>query len=128
MEFSRRLPADTPGVAAGEVPEKILTITPNEGGQFAFKIDFVRDGVGGQKAGPGEATGPLEVVAQLGEYVVIRELFQKTIPTLIGWDVQLKYAIEQSVSMALQNGGSPPSGGRYAKPAMSSEAAADTPF
>jgi hypothetical protein len=135
VEFARRLPAETPGVTA-DLPEKLFTITPAEGGQFAFKIDFVKDGMGGQNPGSTtEALGPLEVVAQLGEYAVVREIFQKSIPSLIGWDVQLNFAMQNSINLALQgaatnngNSGSATNGGRYPKSAASSDDAANLPF
>lgn len=109
------------------MPEKVLKITPGEGGQFAFKIDFVKDGVGGQNSGSG--VGPLEVVAQLGEYMVMRELFQRSLPSLIGWDVQLNLAMQNAMNLALQNNHAPTQG-KYVKPAApAAEAAeADLPF
>jgi hypothetical protein len=134
VEFARRLPAETPGVTA-DLPEKLFTITPAEGGQFAFKIDFVKDGMGGQNPGSTtEALGPLEVVAQLGEYAVVREIFQKSIPSLIGWDVQLNFAMQNAINLALQGAATNNSnsgaatGGRHPKSTASSDDAADLPF
>jgi hypothetical protein len=90
------------------MPEKILRITPGEGGQFAFKIDFEKDHVGGQLVGgSAEPLGPLEVVAQLGEYVVIRNLMEQSIPSLIGWDVQTNFALQNAMNLALQASGAP---------------------
>jgi hypothetical protein len=95
------------------MPEKILRITPGEGGQFAFKIDYEKDSVGGQIVGGATAPlGPLEVVAQLGEYVVMRKLMEQSLPSLIGWDVQTNFAIQNAMNIALQSGGSGPLGPR----------------
>lgn len=126
----RRLPADTPGAVAGDMPEKVLHITPGEGGQFSFKIDFEKDGVGGQNPlSTGEPLGPLEVVAQLGEYVVMRELFQQSIPSLIGWDVQLNLAMQNAMNLAVQgnNTFTSDSPSRTAKP-VAADAVSDLPF
>lgn len=109
VEFVRRIPAEQPGMTAADMPEKILRITPGEGGQFSFKIDYEKDNVGGQSVGTSaEPLGPLEVVAQLGEYVVIRKLLEASIPSLIGWDVQTNFAMQNAMNMALQAGGSVP--------------------
>ena len=105
VEFVRRLPADQPGTSAADMPEKILRITPGEGGQFAFKIDYEKDSVGGQiVGGTTDALGPLEVVAQLGEYVVMRKLMEQSLPSLIGWDVQTNFALQNAMNLALQAG------------------------
>ena len=105
MEFIRRIPAEQPGTSAADMPEKILRITPGEGGQFSFKIDYEKDSVGGQiVGGTAEPLGPLEVVAQLGEYVVMRKLMELSLPSLIGWDVQTNFAMQNAMNVALQGG------------------------
>lgn len=107
VEFVRKLPpsVDQPGAVADDIPEKVVRITPGEGGQFAFSIDFEKNGQGGQVvAGEETPTGPLEVVAQLGEFQVIKEILQKSIPTLIGWDTQMNMAMQQSIQQAVANG------------------------
>lgn len=98
VEFVRATPSTT-----GEaLPEKVLKITPGEAGQFSFAVDFEKDGVGGQVVGTAEAAlGPLEVVVQLGEYQVIRELMQSSIPILTGWTTQLNLAMSNSIQMAM---------------------------
>jgi hypothetical protein len=108
VEFVRRLPADTPGTTTADMPEKILRITPGEGGQFTFKVDFEKDHVGGQSVGGAEPMGPLEVIVQLGEYVVIRELMKASIPSLIGWDVQTNLAMQSAMNLAIQSTSSAP--------------------
>jgi hypothetical protein len=110
VEFVRRLPADQPGMTTADMPEKILRITPGEGGQFAFKIDYEKDNVGGQLVGGStEPLGPLEVVAQLGEFVVMRHLMEQSLPSLIGWDVQTNFAMQNAMNLALQASGTPSS-------------------
>ena len=108
VEFVRRLPAETPGMTITDMPEKVLRITPGEGGQFTFKIDYEKDNVGSQSIGNStEPLGPLEVVAQLGEYAVLRELMKASIPSLIGWDVQTNLSMQNAMNMAIHAGGSP---------------------
>jgi hypothetical protein len=123
VEFVRRIPAETPGTTAADMPEKVLRITPGEGGQFAFKIDYIKDNVGGQSVGGTEPLGPLEVVAQLGEYVVLRELMKISIPSLIGWDVQTNLAMQNAMNLALQGGG----GGGYNNGPRARPSTAPTP-
>ena len=102
VEFVRRLPAE-PGATAADMSEKVLRITPGEGGQFSFSVDYEKDNVGGQIAeGATQPLGPLEVVAQLGEYVVVRKLLELSIPSLIGWDIQTNYAMQNAINLALQ--------------------------
>lgn len=123
VEFVRRLPAEQPGTSAADMPEKILRITPGEGGQFAFKIDYEKDSVGGQiVGGTTEPLGPLEVVAQLGEYVVMRKLMEQSLPSLIGWDVQTNFAIQNAMNIALQAGATGSSGPR-SRPVAQQQAA-----
>lgn len=117
VEFVRRIPSEQPGMTAADMPEKILRITPGEGGQFSFKIDYEKDNVGGQSVGASsEPLGPLEVVAQLGEYVVIRKLLEASIPSLIGWDVQTNFAMQNAMNLALQSGSGGNSGTSRSRP------------
>lgn len=104
VEFTRRLPAsvDQPGQVADEIPEKVFRVVPRDGGQFAFRVDFEKNGMSGQTvAGEDTAMGPLEVMAQLGEYRVMRELMQRSIPALTGWETQLNIAMQNAVHSAL---------------------------
>jgi hypothetical protein len=132
VEFVRRIPISegSSGAAAADMPEKIFRIIPGEGGQFSFKIDFEKDGVGGQTVGDGTPLGPLEVVAQLGEYMVMREIMQKSLPSLIGWDLQLNIAMQNAMNIAVHHNGLG-GGQQYSKPAAAASAPAadaDLPF
>ena len=35
-------------VVSGDLTEKVLTVEPREGASVSFKVDFVKDGIGGQ--------------------------------------------------------------------------------
>lgn len=106
VEFVRTTP--TTNSTTDALPEKVLKITPGEAGQFSFAVDFEKDGVGGQVVGTAEAAlGPLEVVVQLGEYQVIRELMQTSIPILTGWSTQLNLAMSSSIQLAISESGKP---------------------
>jgi hypothetical protein len=119
VEFVRTTPSDT----AEPLPEKVFKVTPGEAGQFSFAVDFEKAGVGGQVVGTADAAlGPLEVVVQLGEYQVIRELMQSSIPALTGWSTQMSLAMSHSVHLAMQSGGA----GGPASAKASSPAAADS--
>jgi hypothetical protein len=96
VEFSRRLMTNTTG---GDVPDKVMRITPAEGGQFSFLVDFQLNGAGGHVV-DNNVSGPLEVVAQLGEFQVMRELMQRTIPVLVGWETQLQFAMDWALQDA----------------------------
>jgi len=123
VEFSRKVStydnssssniSHTPGQLMDEMPDKVMKIQPKEGGQFSLQVDFVKDGVGGQ-TNPGGAVGvggvaspqgPLEVTAQLGEWEVIKCLMQSSIPALVGWDAQVRIAVQASIERAIQNSG-----------------------
>jgi hypothetical protein len=102
VEFVRTTPSDT----ANALPEKVFKVTPGEAGQFSFSVDFEKAGVGGQVVGTADAAlGPLEVVVQLGEYQVIRELMQSSIPALTGWTTQMSLALSHSVHLAMHGNG-----------------------
>jgi len=109
VEFSRKIStytASTPGQIADELPDKVMRITPKEGGQFSLHVDFEKDGVGGQSTDVNApALGPLEVTAQLGEWQVMQHLMQVSIPALVGWEMQMKIAMQTSVESALNSGG-----------------------
>lgn len=104
----------TPGQIMDEMPDKVMTITPKEGGQFSLRVDFVKDGVGGQSPpatntaappGAGQPQGPLEVTVQLGEWEVMKCLMQSSIPMLVGWDAQVRIAVQNNIEEAIRSGG-----------------------
>lgn len=131
VEFVRRTPSDstTSGSVAADLPEKVLRITPGEGGQFSFKVDYEKDGVGGQTVvGSDAPLGPLEVVAQLGEYVVIMELIKCSLPSLTGWDVQLNLAMQNSVNIAVRSSTGNFDSGGYSRPVTQKADDSDLPF
>jgi hypothetical protein len=107
VEFSRKTSlytSSTPGQLADDLPEKVMRVTPKEGGQFSLLVDFEKNGAGGQSPGPNDpSVGPLEVTAQLGEWEVMQQLMRASIPALVGWDVQLRIAVQNSIE-AVQQG------------------------
>lgn len=117
VHLIRRPPAqnnsgDAVSYDTGEVPDKVMRITPGEGGTCSFLIDYEKDGVGGQSltgSDGNQTTGPLEVVAQLGEMQVIREVMRSTIPHLVGWstmlDANVRHNIDNAVRMRQDQGG-----------------------
>lgn len=112
VEFARKIgsyASSTPGQIADDLPDKVMRITPKEGGQFSLYVDFEKDGVGGQSPDlNAPALGPLEVTAQLGEWQVMQHLMKASIPALVGWDAQLRIAVQNSIEAAYHSGG--PSG------------------
>jgi len=89
---------------AGDSVEKVVTIEPGEGGSLTFKLDYMKDGVGGQTP-PGMEElpkTPLEITIQAGEFEVIKSVCQSSIPYILGWnttmDVASAYAISRGVS------------------------------
>jgi hypothetical protein len=113
VELARRVPpaGENGGVAYGggsndDMPDKVLRITPGPGGSVSFRIDYEKDGVGGQSPAYGEehASGPLEVTAQLGEVQVVREIIRTSIPALVGWTTMLEVAMRKSIEDARSTG------------------------
>lgn len=122
VEFSRKQGAYESGSTAPELtPDKVLRIAPVEGGGVSFKVDYELDGVGGHTYE--SSTGPMEVVAQRGEYVVIRQLILSSIPVLTGWstltEAGLQHALHMASNTESRSGGT--SGGPYVPPS-------DVPF
>ena len=79
-----------------DAPDKVLTVTPGDGATVTFTLDFVRDGVGGQLS-PLEDNSrhaPMEVVAQAGDFEVLKRLMEASIPQLLGWNNMMDIAIE----------------------------------
>jgi hypothetical protein len=80
---------------ADQVPAKVLRISPVEGGGVCFRID------GGQSS-PTDVD-PLQVVAQRGEFVVLREIMLSSIPQLVGWSRMLEIAIQNRIDESRSN-------------------------
>lgn len=108
--FLRRIPSDKDGYGSGPPsnPDKVLYITPGQGGMVSFKVDFELDGVGGQVSGglngQPDLIGPLEVVVQAGEFQVILSLIQSSLPYLTGWTTSMEVALQHEIAEAIQEG------------------------
>ena len=98
--------------SAGQGANKVLRMTPVEGGAVAFEIDFEVNGIGGQFPPGGHSAGPFRVVAQRGEFTVIRRLVESSIPSLIGWDSMMEVAVVAALGRA-RNGNQGSGGGGY---------------
>ena len=102
-----------------DTAEKVLHVTPGQGGMISFKVDFEKDGVGGQHPGAhspstssgDSVVGPLEVIVQTGEYQVIHSLIQSSLPHLVGWTTMMELAMQRSISDSLNNSGAGGGGG-----------------
>mmetsp|Transcript_15499 Transcript_15499/g.18673 ORF Transcript_15499/g.18673 Transcript_15499/m.18673 type:complete len:272 (-) Transcript_15499:41-856(-) len=86
--------ADTPEDGMNtDMPDKVLSIEPQEGARVKFTLDFKKDGVGGQ-----DPMAPMEVTAEAGEFEVMRSIMQSSLPFLSGWqtlmEVGAKYDLE----------------------------------
>lgn len=95
-------PAATP-----ETPDKVMYITPGQAGMALFKVDFEKDGVGGQeqvlKNGP--MMGPLEVVVQTGELQVMLSIIESSLPQLTGWTTSMDIAMQRAVNTIMAEAG-----------------------
>mmetsp|Transcript_23550 Transcript_23550/g.33032 ORF Transcript_23550/g.33032 Transcript_23550/m.33032 type:complete len:276 (-) Transcript_23550:104-931(-) len=78
--------ADVPDAGANtDMPDKVLSIQPEEGAKVKFTLDFVKDGVGGQ-----DPKGPLEITAEAGEFEVMKSIMQSSLPFLSGWQTLME--------------------------------------
>lgn len=104
VEYVRKTPEDQ--VSDTNKALKVLRITPGSGGQFSFKVNFENDTEGDDvpSSVADHSSKELEAVLELGEYMVVRQLMQESIPALTGWSVQLQLAMQAAV----RNAGQPP--------------------
>lgn len=119
VEFSRITMMGNEVSSTDVMPDKVVRMTPLEGGGVSFKLDFEMNGVGGQtfeKDGAGHITGPFEVVGQRGEVIVMRELMRTSIPALSGWSTMFNIAIENAVNSISGGGGAGGGGGQHGVP------------
>lgn len=95
--------ADETAETAGERMEKVLTIVPGEGTTLTFKLDFVKDGVGGQAAPGSEGLSsiPLEMTVQAGEFEVLKSVWSTSIPYLLGWNTCMDVASASAMTRGL---------------------------
>lgn len=93
---------------SGDLVEKVLTIQPGEGATLTFKIDYLKDGVGGQSPPQFDnvmPTTPLEVMIQAGEFEVLKSIFQTSIPYILGWNTTMDIASAAAMSKGMSGGG-----------------------
>ena len=138
VSLSRKIPSNSDYTSSviDNIPDKVLYMTPGQGGMASFKVDFERNGVGGQQAGPGhkcpDVIGPLEVIVQAGELQVILALIRDSIPLLSGWSTAVDISMQGAIRRALQQGGSGAGSGDNGffggGPKFSSSDPSDTPF
>ena len=89
-----------------DAPDKVLTVTPGDGATVSFKIDFVRDGVGGQisPVDDNSHNAPLEVVAQAGEFEVVKRILESSVPYLLGWTTMMDIGVASMMRIGFNGG------------------------
>ena len=85
------------GIIQTDVPDKVLTITPQAGSSVLFKADMVLNGNGGQSSPPSSIQYPLIVHVQAGEFEVMKELLRFSIPHLTGWNVMMNISTDAAL-------------------------------
>jgi hypothetical protein len=85
-----------------EYMDKVLTVEPGEGATVTFRVDFMKDGMGGQKApkfasNETSNSAPLHVVVEAGEWEVISSIFRESIPHLLGWNQMMDIAVHSAI-------------------------------
>lgn len=96
-----------------DAPDKVLTATPGDGATVTFTLDFVRDGVGGQLSPLEENSrhAPMEVVAQAGDFEVLKRLMETSIPQLLGWNSMMDIGVQSMINRGSGGGGGGYGGG-----------------
>lgn len=87
---------------SNEYIDKVLTAEPGEGATIAFRIDYMKDGVGGLTApvfaqNETSRSAPLHVVVEAGEWEVISTIFRDSIPHLLGWNQMMDISIHHAI-------------------------------
>lgn len=93
---------------AGDSVEKVMTIEPGEGASLTFKLDYMKDGIGGQTppATDGLPNTPIEITIQAGEFEVIKSICQTSTPYLLGWNTTMDIASAFAISKGVSDGNS----------------------
>lgn len=82
--------------------DKVLTVQPGDGATITFRIDYMKDGMGGQLS-PASATNessrsaPLEVTVEAGEWEVLLSLFKESLPYFCGWNKMMDISIVNAI-------------------------------
>lgn len=82
--------------------EKVLTATPGDGATIIFRVDYMKDGVGGQlppasATNEGSRSAPLEVAIEAGEWEVVLSLFRESLPYFCGWNKMMDIGIANAI-------------------------------
>lgn len=89
---------------SNESIDKVLIADPGDGATITFRLDFQKEGVGGQFPPPGTNEGcrsaPLEATIEAGEWEVIKTLFRESIPRFLGWSKMMDIELSSAVDMA----------------------------
>jgi len=98
------------GTATNEYMDKVLTVEPGDGATVMFQIDYMKDGVGGQKPPafvPNEIStfAPLHVIVEAGEWEVISAIFRDSIPHLLGWNQMMNVGVHNAMNERGGGGG-----------------------
>mmetsp|Transcript_11817 Transcript_11817/g.17720 ORF Transcript_11817/g.17720 Transcript_11817/m.17720 type:complete len:276 (-) Transcript_11817:5394-6221(-) len=88
--------------STNESIDKVLTAQPGDGATITFRIDYMKDGMGGQLP-PASATNessrsaPLEVTVEAGEWEVLLSLFKESLPYFCGWNKMMDIGIANAI-------------------------------
>eukprot|EP00558_Chaetoceros_sp_UNC1202_P009087 CAMPEP_0197232810 /NCGR_PEP_ID=MMETSP1429-20130617/1049_1 /TAXON_ID=49237 /ORGANISM="Chaetoceros sp., Strain UNC1202" /LENGTH=183 /DNA_ID=CAMNT_0042690947 /DNA_START=140 /DNA_END=691 /DNA_ORIENTATION=- len=87
-----------------EQTEKVLIVDPGDAATVRLRVDYVKNGMGGQKP-PSDAVdvstyAPLEVLLQAGEWEVFSSILKESIPYLLGWNKMMDIAMNNAVTNA----------------------------
>lgn len=88
--------------SSSETIDKVLTAQPGDGATIQFRVDYMKDGIGGQtppSAAMNETSisAPLEVVVEAGEWEVVLSLLRDSIPQLLGWNQMMSIGVQNAI-------------------------------
>lgn len=92
---------------AGDDIFKVMTIEAGEGSTLTWKLDYFKDGVGGQTPPgiEGLPYTPMEVTMQAGECEIFKSICQTSIPYLLGWNTTMDIASAAAISRGIYGHG-----------------------
>lgn len=114
ISLARRLGDNTAGMNGksynlvsntNETTEKIFSAKPGDGATILFKLDYVKDGHGGQLPPPSAPTerssaAPIEFEVQAGEWEVVASVMKESLPYLVGWNQLMDISSQNAMADA----------------------------
>jgi len=91
--------------STNETTEKIFSAKPGDGATILFKLDYVKDGHGGQLPPPSAVTerssaAPIEFEVQAGEWEVVASVMKESLPYLAGWNQLMDISSQNAMADA----------------------------